>query len=327
MRRSDETPEGGSQPRYESHNNVDPAPAAEDGAGSRRARESQELIDPGTVDRIRLHYRLSKAAEGARIKIDHGLVSYVRVHLTAWQPDLDEKARKREAVAARAAVKALLGGKAGALDVPLAANAAGLVLDIAAARHALLARDNDHRREAERLAKALPAWRRIGHVKGFSAWGLAVLVGEAGDVGLYSGCRKLYKRFGLCPDDCYPKGEKKTGRKIPRGTRGRLMGIVADPLFRAQWRGEKDVIPAHAIGPYGAVYADAKARRIARVLAGERGEKEHAHTLKTGSNGWADKGARRAMVKALLHDVWCAWHGAPLRYAEEGEDQAGAPEF
>ena len=28
-----------------------------------------------------------------------------------------------------------------------------------------------------------------------------------------------------------------------------------------------------------------------------------------------------------MHDVWCAWHGAPLRYAEEGEDQAGAPEF
>jgi hypothetical protein len=333
----------------------DPAsPAASDGAGSQAEDESQAVFDPGTIDRIKLHVRLSKAAEQTRIKIVHGLVAFARTHLTAWQPDLDAKARKKEADRARNVVMALLDGKEIAeADAALAAQIAGFVLDVKPAYDAMNKRDAANRKEAEKLAESLPAWAVIGHVKGFSAWGLAVLIGEAGDIGSYnreyarlhgrrgSGRRALYKRLGLCPDECYPTGEKKTGRKIPRNSRGRVMGIIADPLFRAQWRGEKSitydggsgsrdevgshvvvdpavtVIPAHAIGPYGDVYAQAKMRRVARVLAGERGELERSRLEKTGSNAWADKGARRAMVKALLHDVWAAWHGVPLTYGNE----------
>lgn len=77
------------------------------------------------------------------------------------------------------------------------------------------------------------------------------------------------------------------------------MGIIADALLRAQWRGEKDGVPAHSIGPFGAVYGEAKARQLA---AGK-------------SKGRAEKLARRAMIKALIHDVHAAWHGKALAYA------------
>lgn len=99
------------------------------------------------------------------------------------------------------------------------------------------------------------------------------------------------------------------------------MGIIADPLFRAQWRGAREgddgsqrgnesqvdfdpvatSIPAHAIGPFGAVYGEAKVRQLA---AGK-------------TKGHAEKLARRTMVKALLHDVHRAWHGVELDYAKQ----------
>jgi hypothetical protein len=155
------------------------------------------------------------------------------------------------------------------------------------------------RQKAVRLAvQDLHGWQPFSTVKGFSPWGLGTIIGEAGDIGNYPGCRHLFKRLGLAPDDCYSRGEKSTGRMIPRSTRGRIMGIIADPLLRAQWRGETDDESAHPIGPYGKVYGDTKARRLAE-------EK---------SKGHADKLARRTMVKALLHDVHRAWHGLPLDY-------------
>lgn len=163
------------------------------------------------------------------------------------------------------------------------------------------ARRKEHRKVAEKIVTPMDEWQRIVHVRGFGIWGMVALIGEAGDICDYSGCRKLYKRLGLAPDDAYPTGEKKKGRKIPRFTRGRIMGIIADPLLRAQWRGEKEGVPAHPIGPYGAVYGITKARRLA-----EDKTKGHAERL-----------ARRTMVKALLHDVHAAWHGNNLLHAVE----------
>jgi len=110
----------------------------------------------------------------------------------------------------------------------------------------------------------------------------------------------MYKRLGLAPDECYPRGEKSTGRKIPRATRGRIIGCLADPLLRAQWRSEKDDVAAHPIGPYGAVYGTTKARQLATGKT-----PGHSHAI-----------ARRAMIKALIHDVHRAWFGLPLHYTD-----------
>jgi len=260
---------------------------------------SQDLIDA-----IRLDYRLAKSAENARIVIDHKLVSFARVYLTAWTPGGDEADRKKAAAQAMRAIKTIRAGDYPAeKDAELCEVMAPMVVGMEPSRSTFEAERKARRKSVEKYVRELPAWERLADIRGFSTWGLGVIVGEAGDLGNYPGCRHLYKRLGLAPDECYPNGEKSTGRMIPRSTRGRIMGIITDPLFRQQWRGEKDDVPAHPIGPYGAVYGSNKARHLA-----EDKTKGHAHNL-----------ARRAMIKALLHDVHRAWHGQPLDYTAEGE--------
>lgn len=257
-------------------------------------------IDPDAITAIRLYYRLAKSAERSRIQIDQQLMAFARVYLTDWAPDAAPLDRTKANTRVARVLKAVRSGadpEDG--DVKLYTNIEPMVLAAEPTRRAFEAERKQRRRMAEKLVVAsLPAWKRLEHIRGLSAWGLAVIVGEAGDIGRYPGCRHLYKRLGLAPDACYPVGEKKTGRKIPRNTRGRVMGVIADPLMRAQWRGAKDEAPAHAIGPYGAVYGRAKRAAIAREFI-----PVHAEKL-----------ARRVMTKALLHDVHRAWHGKPLTY-------------
>ena len=255
------------------------------------------------IDSIRLGYRLAKAAETTRIRIDHGLTSFARVYLTAWNPGADPKERKRHADKAREIVMAMLEGEI--VDDKMADAIGPMIGNIAPSRLMLVETEKMHRKEVEKIVACLPAWKRIGQeVSGFSSWGMAVIIGEAGDIGEYSGCRKLYKRLGLAPDECYERGEDKNGRpggrKIPRSRRGRIMGCVAEPLLRAQWRGEREDAPAHPIGPFGEVYGSVKARAL------ESGK----------TKGHADKLARRAMVKALLHDIHAAWHEHEFTYVK-----------
>lgn len=271
---------------------------------------------PDLVDAIRLNYRLAKSAEAARIAIDQKLVSFIRVYLTAWTPsgtELTREAANKQALRVLETVRR--GAEPEPEDMTLVEVVSGMVLAMEPAREGFEKRRKEHRKAVEKGVERLPIWTTrtvdaiepslisfepspIASVRGLSSWGLGAIIGEAGNLTAYSGVRKLYKRLGLAPDDCYPRGEKSAGRMIPRMARGRIMGVIADPLLRAQWRGEREDVPAHAIGPFGKVYGETKARHL------EAGKKP----------GHADKIARRAMVKALLHDVHRAWHGLPLDY-------------
>lgn len=285
--------------------------------------DSQSSADrQDIIDRIRFEYRLAKAAEQSRIRIDLGLYAFARVYFSAWQPSAEKVSRLKAAAQAKRVVDQIRAGTAPSEeDSAIYAAMSGMVNTAQASWHAFEVERKAHRKAAEKMVAQLPAWDRIKHVRGFSVWGLATIVGEVGDVGDYPGPRHLFKRLGLAPDECYPKGEQRTGRMIPRNSRGRIMGIIADPLFRAQWRGAREgddgsqrgnesqvdfdpvatSIPAHAIGPFGAVYGEAKVRQLA---AGK-------------TKGHAEKLARRTMVKALLHDVHRAWHGVELDYAKQ----------
>lgn len=278
------------------------------------------------IETIRLHYRISKAAQTTRIRMDHGLVSFARCYLTAWKPDADAKTRKREALLAKETVKALIKGKV--VETDLGRQIGGMVFDIAPARNQIKALEKENRKIAEKLAEQLPVYNRIQHIRGFGVWGVCCIIGEAGDLDAFSGRRKLYKYLGLAPDECYKTGKDKPGRKggrmIPRSTRGRIMGCIGVPLFNKQWaaecgpagekikkggtvkKGDPGNTPAHPTGPYGQVYYEAHARALASGKT--RG---HAHKL-----------GRRVMVKALLHDVWAAWHGLELTFAKPLADAA-----
>jgi hypothetical protein len=304
-----------------------------------------------TIDPIRIAYRRAKAAEDTRNRLGAGTIAYVRTYVSGWNPNADKAERKKRAAGATRVVKHVLrharpiDNKGRGLmpfpdvldkveleesDEAILTTAGELIRDIAGPWWRFEAERQRWRHKAEMLARSLPGWSNISHVSGFSVWGFVAIIGEFGDLTdlavpeserepgrRYGGVRRIYKRFGLAPDACYPAGARRTGLKIPRATRGRIMGVIAEPLLRQQWRGEKKddsgsqqtndshehldpaVVPAHAIGPYGQVYGEAKARHLA-----DGWEKLHA-----------DKAARRAMVKALIHDVHKAWHGLELTYA------------
>jgi len=265
---------------------------------------SGQTVPPDLIDTIRLNYRLAKSAEDARKVIDQKLVAFARVYLTDWTPDGEELTRTKANSQAMRVVKALRkDAEPAAGDEELHAVMGPMVLGMEPSRATFDAELKLRRKNVEPAVRQLPAWAAMQDVAGFSAWGLGAIIGEVGDIGKYSGCRKLYKRLGFAPDECYPRGEKSTGRMIPRATRGRIWGIIADPLRRAQWRGPRDCAPGYPIGPFGAVYGEAKARQLA--------------SGKTA--GHADKLAIRAMVKALLHDVWRSWHGLPRDYDFDGD--------
>jgi ParB-like nuclease domain len=162
------------------------------------------------------------------------------------------------------------------------------------------------------LARELPAWQSVGTVKGVGELGLAVIVGEAGDIGGYATPAKLWKRLGLAVFDGRRQGNPGADATAEdwilhdynRQRRAEVWAFLSDVMFWAQWRGARDehgkdpkktdkpvAVAAHAIGPYGAVYAERKAWNLAR--------------------GWvpahADADARRVMSKRFLRDLWIAW--------------------
>ena len=148
--------------------------------------------------------------------------------------------------------------------------------------------------------------------RGFSVHGLAVIVGNSGDLSNYPGPAALWKRLGWAPADEYETGEKSDGRKVPRARKGRIYGVIVPQIIKAQVRRVKDddgrkTDESVAIGPYGAVYLETKARLLERFTAeGGKAPKWHASNL-----------AYRVMLKALLRDLWCAWRDEDVGEASE----------
>lgn len=161
-------------------------------------------------------------------------------------------------------------------------------------------------KEMRALAKQIPAWEFVQSVKGVSDLGLAVIVGEAGNLGEYPKKGHLWKRLGLAVIDGKRQGNPGTGATaedwIAHGykaaRRAEVYAFIDDVMFRSQWRGAKNDAPGYPIGPYGAHYARKKAEYLAR-FADEKGAKGHA-----------ENAARRYMAKMFIRDLWKAWRGA-----------------
>jgi hypothetical protein len=165
------------------------------------------------------------------------------------------------------------------------------------------------------LARSLPVWAWVKQVRGFGELGLAVVIGETGNLSNYATQARVWKRLGLAVIDGARQGNPGTNASkeawIAHGyspkRRAEMWAFFSDAMFRHQWRGPKrdpktkevlldehgqPVEAAHAIGPYGAVYG----RR--REITAER-------------EGWTDArrqaDARRIMTKAVIADLWRQW--------------------
>lgn len=176
--------------------------------------------------------------------------------------------------------------------------------------------------EMKDLARSLPVWPWVKKVAGVAELGLAVIVAEAGDIGAYSGPGRLWKRMGLACIDGMRQGRVPPGlsreeraeawkqRGYNPSRRAEVWAFLDDTMFKQQWRGDRDedgkdpkksgkpvAVPAHAVGPYGEVYAERKAWNLARGFSPAHAEKE----------------ARRFMSKRFLRELWVAWREIELR--------------
>lgn len=232
----------------------------------------------------------------SQVRLSNALGAFVR-RMLGWRVELPQA--QRDAIAREAArmIKAI--EKGAPVDHPRAADIAALVLATASARQPFDALRDACEAEMRRLARATPAHGWVKSVAGFGDLGLGVIVGEAGDIGTYATPSRLWKRLGLAVIE----GERQQRRSDPDlaakhgfnpRRRAEVFAFLQDALFRQQWRGEKDGVPAHAIAPYGEVYGAKKAEYL------ERGW----------TPGHADSAARRYMAKRIVLHLWREWRRA-----------------
>lgn len=237
-----------------------------------------------TVADIRAQYRELRYLVKSRIAIGNRTASYIRLCL-GWSKDLPEAERDR---IAKAAAKAIKDRDPRFAEIVDASDAAMRPFEASERRTAASLR---------KLAGSLPAWASFGQtVSGFGSLGLAVIIGEAGNLCDYESVPKLWKRLGLGM-----VGDKQQGRPGAHATaadwiehgyskerRAAIFAYIGEPLLK------KD-------NPYRTLYLRKKAQ------CAERGMKKlHAHRY-----------AHRYATKMLIKHLWREWRAADLRRSIE----------
>jgi hypothetical protein len=278
-----------------------------------------------------LHDKISKVMEFQRLRSfsirsqqrsDRSTESYIASRL-GYSNDLDDKKRKElfsKASSIRKEIEANIEAKSKAGSA-IAFPDCDYSLDILKVAYgAFIGRKpwDDMRAKAEKdmisLAKTLPGYDHVHNVKGFTAKGFAIIVGESGDLANYPTITRLWKRLGIsCIDGERQRKHIDKEKAIAHGYSPRRRAEIwalADSMFRHQWSGEAvdvgtgEVILAHPKGPYGEVY---KARRDLT---------SQIHPDWTPAHSFAD--ARRIMMKKLIFHIWKAWrHDVGLQEDED----------
>ncbi len=183
-------------------------------------------------------------------------------------------------------------------------------------------------KEMRKMARGLSVWSGFAvAVKGFGELGLAVVVGECGNLANYAGPYKVNKRLGLAPYDGHSGKAWRIPKWRPRELtaeewmeyldyspqrQAEIYSVVSDPLLRAQTvaarreRGDHQGPDAQCalVAPYRFIY---DVRRAHTAQTNPDWTKAHSHN-----------DALRIMTKALIRDLWCAWNGHAVRTADDG---------
>jgi hypothetical protein len=264
-----------------------------------------------------------------RNRHNNATVAYIRRRLN-WNPAAPEAERKKINAKALTIVSLVEKGSSTASlseeDREIAASCAEIILTAAKAREpidialkGLMKKDNPDNvaklgveQYMELRAKELPVWEWVKDVKGLGALGLAVIVGEAGDLSKYPNPGKLWKRMGLAP---YMGKAAKTWRSegglsaddwtilgYSPARRSEMWNRVV-PIIKSQIRQVKDADgkdtgERETLGIYGKVYLDRKRYEIER-------NPEISKML-------AHNRAQRYTEKRLLKHLWQVWRRQPL---------------
>lgn len=187
-------------------------------------------------------------------------------------------------------------------------------------------------KELEKLAKRLPVHDWWTSIRGCGPLGLVAVVAEAGDLSNYDTWGRVWKRLGLAVDGGHAQRLEKGGNAGYNPERRSAIWTISDAMLRSQVRagrdaeGVKDDSPSVALGEYGQVYIDRKAREVARNEAGEFASQAADRLKRWGATkaearywrqgrlapGHIDKRARRYAEKCLIRDLWQAWRAAGM---------------
>lgn len=162
----------------------------------------------------------------------------------------------------------------------------------------------------EREAKALPVYGWAAQQRGLGALGLAIIVGEAGDLANYATKGKLFKRLGLAVIDGKRQGG--LGKNAPKAEwiahgyspkrRSRIWTIGASVLMSGNTHYREIYLDRKA---YEVAVAEAEGLIVAPSAKIPAKDKDKYRSLKH-----VDNRARRYMEKRLIHDLWKAWRAA-----------------
>lgn len=271
-----------------------------------------------TIERLRNLQAQRVTAKRSEVSLMNQCYAMAR-RAMGWQVDYAESTRKQINAEAQRIIKAIWKGETlpeGMESVVVFATQMQAALDVVQAYVAAL------EKEMKRRAKSLPVWAAwcVG-VCGFGELGLAVVVGEAGNLGNYTNPAKLWKRMGLAPKRCYHIRTKKgeDAFVIPRRRRS-AMWVYGDLLFN---RGKEN--------EYHDLFVERKALEVEK--AHEEGL-EVVTTTKDTVERWKKNGlpepvlvkkadktkhrtvahisnrAHRIAEKRFLRNLWRAWREA-----------------
>jgi hypothetical protein len=248
--------------------------------------------------------------------------AFIRVNYLGWTPDLT----KAESIAlckrAKAIIKAVKKGTDGGKDAAIVHEVSPQVTATLTAVAPFEAMQKGIDKERERLVKTLPVWPWVQSVKGLGVQDVANIIGETGDLCNYATKGKVWKRMEMAVMPDGRRQRKVRGKEALEhnygGRRAAVVWVMARALFQHQWRGEKDDVPAHPVGPYGEKYARKKAEYMERAeatadLPDRIGEQWNEAKW---TKAHADNAARRYMAKELLRDLWKAWRRASKRHMD-----------
>lgn len=164
------------------------------------------------------------------------------------------------------------------------------------------------------LAGKLPVSEWASDVRGFGPLGLAIIVGEAGDLGNYANPGKLWKRMGVAVIDGTRQGA------APKGVTGDARAAAwiergYNPSRRSRLYTIGIALIMAGASPYRQLHLDRKAYERARAEAegltvAPAGKIPKAKQSEYRSLGHIDNRSRRYVEKRLLRDLWKAWRGA-----------------
>lgn len=166
------------------------------------------------------------------------------------------------------------------------------------------------KKAAEKLAKRLDHCKEFVEATiGFGYGGLAMIVGEAGDIGNYANPGKLWKRMGMAP----VKGQCCATWRARGGLSAAEWGAAGySPRRRSVMYQITDSMLKNKACPFYAVYIDRKAYLVAReeakgkqVLPAKKITKQNSEA--SISLGHIDNMARHYAAKRLLRELWKCW--------------------